>query len=205
MLPSHYRSSGGTDADAAASRRAGALLEARKKYGNKNNPQPLGLILLTASCCLVLLFQVCWGLTRPCKRLFVKRCLLGANPAGLAAAATRCHCIMPPLSPCLQLLSCCIPFLAQLWLSGSSSSGRTNGTLADGVTPSQRRVLAAARRGAGAHLGAASRNEARQFPAPHLRNLVLVACHSVYTGLDFTNSEEKSSWFLLDYQKVRLV
>lgn len=59
MLPSHYRSSGGTDADAAATRRAGALLEARKKYGNKNNPQPLGLILLTASCCLVLLFQVC--------------------------------------------------------------------------------------------------------------------------------------------------
>jgi hypothetical protein len=42
----------------------------------------------------------------------------------------------------------------------------------------------------------------KSFPAPHLRNLVLVACHSVYTGLDFRNSEEESSWFLLSYQKV---
>lgn len=95
------------------------------------------------------------------------------------------------------------PLLAQLWLSGSSSSGRPGSTQPDGVTAQQRRVLAAARRGAGVlHLGAASRGEVRQFPAPHLRNLVLVACHSVYTGLDFTHSEEKSSWFLLDYQKV---
>ncbi|KAL4420761.1 hypothetical protein ABPG75_010417 [Micractinium tetrahymenae] len=147
MLPSHFRSGGGTDADPAASRRAGALLEARKKYGSKNNPPPLGLIILTASCCLVLLFQ--------------------------------------------------------LWLGGSSSRRRPSGALLDGVTPSQRRVLAAARRGAGAaHLGAASRGEARQFPAPQLRNLVLVACHSVYTGLDYTHADEKSSWFLLDYQKV---
>lgn len=101
------------------------------------------------------------------------------------------------------LLRLRVRLCAQLWLSGSSSGGRASGALLDGVTPSQRRVLAAARRGAGVpHLGAASRSEARQFPAPHLRNLVLVACHSVYTGLDFTNSEERSSWFLLDYQKV---
>jgi hypothetical protein len=41
----------------------------------------------------------------------------------------------------------------------------------------------------------------RRFPAPHLRSLVLVACHSVYTGLDFKHPEDASSWLLLDYQK----
>lgn len=39
------------------------------------------------------------------------------------------------------------------------------------------------------------------FPAPHLRTLVLVACHSVYTGLDYAHPDAGSSWFLLDYQK----
>lgn len=43
---------------------------------------------------------------------------------------------------------------------------------------------------------------ARHFPASHLRSLVLVACHSVYTGLDFSHPEDQSSWLLLDYQKV---
>lgn len=35
--------------------------------------------------------------------------------------------------------------------------------------------------------------------------MVQVACHSVYTGLGLQEgaAEEKSSWFLLDYQKVR--
>lgn len=42
----------------------------------------------------------------------------------------------------------------------------------------------------------------RRFPAAHLHTLVLVACHSVYTGLDFTHPEDQSSWYLLDYQKV---
>ena len=42
----------------------------------------------------------------------------------------------------------------------------------------------------------------RKFPAPHLKSLVLVACHSVYTGLDFSHPEDSSSWYLLDYQKV---
>jgi len=42
----------------------------------------------------------------------------------------------------------------------------------------------------------------RTFPAPQLTSLVLVACHSVYTGLDFTHPEDASSWLLLDYQKV---
>ena len=41
-----------------------------------------------------------------------------------------------------------------------------------------------------------------RFPASHLRRLVLVACHSVYIGLDFTHVEDMSSWALLDYQKV---
>lgn len=63
------------------------------------------------------------------------------------------------------------------------------------MTNTQRRALAGTRRGGA---GAA----ARTYPVPHLRNLVLVACHSVYTGLDFHNTEEKSSWYLLDYQKV---
>lgn len=42
----------------------------------------------------------------------------------------------------------------------------------------------------------------RKFPAPHLTSLILVACHSVYTGLDFNHPEDSSSWYLLDYQKI---
>ena len=38
-------------------------------------------------------------------------------------------------------------------------------------------------------------------PLAHLTSLVLVACHSVYTGLDFQNPEDASAWALLDYQK----
>ncbi len=82
------------------------------------------------------------------------------------------------------------------------SSGAA-GASADGMTATQRRALAAAR--AGGRRGSGGRDgtlAAREFPAPHLRNLVLVACHSVYTGLDFHTAEEKSSWYLLDYQKV---
>ncbi len=40
-------------------------------------------------------------------------------------------------------------------------------------------------------------------PAANLRNLVLVAGHSVFVGLDFQQAENISSWYLLDYQKVR--
>ena len=46
-----------------------------------------------------------------------------------------------------------------------------------------------------------SSKQRRRFPAAHLHTLVLVACHSVYTGLDFTHPEDQSSWYLLDYQK----
>lgn len=92
----------------------------------------------------------------------------------------------------------------QLWstVSGGASGGRGEqpGGGSGGITPSQQRALARAR-GEGAHGGSRAEGP-RRFPAPHLRNLVLVACHSVYTGLDFRHSEEKSSWFLLDYQKV---
>lgn len=40
-------------------------------------------------------------------------------------------------------------------------------------------------------------------PARHLRNLVLVAGHAVYVGLDFLQAQSEASWFLEDYQKVR--
>ena len=61
------------------------------------------------------------------------------------------------------------------------------------------------RRELGGRGGRGGAGRGRAFPAPHLRNLVLVACHSVYTGLDFRNSEEQSSWFLLEYQKASWV
>jgi hypothetical protein len=44
--------------------------------------------------------------------------------------------------------------------------------------------------------------KSRYFPAKRLQNLIIVACHSVYRGLDFKHPEEQSSWLLLDYQKV---
>ncbi|GAB4816506.1 hypothetical protein N2152v2_003552 [Parachlorella kessleri] len=56
--------------------------------------------------------------------------------------------------------------------------------------------------GGGRRLGQHRAALPEAFPAPHLRNLILVACHSVYTGLDFRHMEEDSSWFLLEYQKV---
>ena len=40
------------------------------------------------------------------------------------------------------------------------------------------------------------------FPLPHLQSLVIVACHSVYIGTDFSHPEDQSSWALLDYQKL---
>jgi hypothetical protein len=47
-----------------------------------------------------------------------------------------------------------------------------------------------------------NRQSTRYFPAKRLQNLVIVACHSVYRGLDFKHPESQSSWLLLDYQKV---
>ena len=38
-------------------------------------------------------------------------------------------------------------------------------------------------------------------PLSHLKSLVLVACHSVYTGLRFDDPEDTSAWALLEYQK----
>lgn len=39
-------------------------------------------------------------------------------------------------------------------------------------------------------------------PAPNLRNLVLVACHAVFVGSDYSKAEDPDAWLLLDYQKV---
>jgi len=38
---------------------------------------------------------------------------------------------------------------------------------------------------------------------PKLRNLVLVACHAVFIGSDYSKAEDQDAWLLLDYQKVQ--
>jgi hypothetical protein len=42
----------------------------------------------------------------------------------------------------------------------------------------------------------------RRASLSSLQVLVLVACHAVFTGHDYTRHQEFDSWFLLDYQKV---
>ncbi|KAL4857565.1 U2 small nuclear ribonucleoprotein B'' [Chlorella vulgaris] len=108
--------------------------------------------------------------------------------------------VLPPFRRRHAPLTCCrhwnLPPPLQLWYS-STGSQQDSGYAAGSGTSSQRRALAVTRRGgAGFRAG-------RNFPAPQLKNLVLVACHSVYTGLGLQEgaAEEKSSWFLLDYQK----
>lgn len=44
-------------------------------------------------------------------------------------------------------------------------------------------------------------SRARKFPVSNLSTLILVAGHSVYTGLDYHDAQGSSSWYLLDYQK----
>lgn len=46
---------------------------------------------------------------------------------------------------------------------------------------------------------------ADKHPLPHLTNLVVVAAHAVFTGFDFTKSEDPGNWFLLSYQRVSLL
>ena len=54
----------------------------------------------------------------------------------------------------------------------------------------------------GTRKGLLKKIEQRQsFPVPHLKSLVLVACHSVYKGTDYSHPEDTSSWSLLEYQK----
>ncbi|PNW87273.1 hypothetical protein CHLRE_02g116000v5 [Chlamydomonas reinhardtii] len=40
------------------------------------------------------------------------------------------------------------------------------------------------------------------IPAASLKNLVLVAGHAVYTGVDYSEANKEASWFLKEYQKV---
>ncbi|KAG2489727.1 hypothetical protein HYH03_011834 [Edaphochlamys debaryana] len=45
--------------------------------------------------------------------------------------------------------------------------------------------------------------QAKTFiPAASLKNLVLVAGHAVYTGVDYAEANKESSWFLEEYQRV---
>ena len=46
---------------------------------------------------------------------------------------------------------------------------------------------------------------AEKHPLPHMTNLVVVAAHAVFTGFDFTQSEDPANWYLLDYQRVGLL
>jgi hypothetical protein len=41
-----------------------------------------------------------------------------------------------------------------------------------------------------------------ELPAAGLRNLVLVAGHAVFTGVDFHAADQESSWFLEEYQQI---
>ena len=44
-----------------------------------------------------------------------------------------------------------------------------------------------------------------KHPLPKLRNMVLVACHAVFIGKDYSKAEDQDAWLLMDYQKVRKV
>ena len=44
-----------------------------------------------------------------------------------------------------------------------------------------------------------------KHPVPKLRNMVLVACHAVFIGRDYSKAEDQDAWLLMDYQKVRKV
>lgn len=41
-----------------------------------------------------------------------------------------------------------------------------------------------------------------KHPVPKLRNMVLVACHAVFIGRDYSKAEDQDAWLLMDYQKV---
>jgi len=86
-------------------------------------------------------------------------------------------------SACQVFLLLCV--LLPLWLLVSDKV-----TLPAGLRPPfyNRKVLGAA--------------TAVPLPASYLRNLVLVAGHAVYVGVDFHEATKESSWFLEDYQKV---
>lgn len=189
MLPTYGLTSGATDADNA---RHGPLMTVRKAQAG-SGPPATGLIFLTAACCVMLVFQArCSAIGRR-----VPSCTGRLLPRGG-------RCVPPPLPPTRRPAAptntLATSLALQLWFSntGARQGGQYD---ADGMSSGQRRALAAARR-AGSGTALHRKGQERSFPVSHLRNLVLVACHSVYTGLDFHESEEKSSWFLLDYQKV---
>lgn len=91
----------------------------------------------------------------------------------------------------LALLAMATLFLAEVSFRYIFTTG---GSFGSSAAQAQARGGSIARRGT-------RRELADLFPSPQLRSLVMVACHSVYTGLDFTHPEDTSSWFLLDYQR----
>lgn len=40
-----------------------------------------------------------------------------------------------------------------------------------------------------------------KHPFPELTHLVVVACHAVFVGFDYTKTDDPANWYLLEYQK----
>ena len=106
----------------------------------------------------------------------------------------------------LALLVICF-ILFQLWHGITNASLRWNSPDSNGLN--QQTSLLHRNSGQRRSSSSSSRKQLdklskshQYFPAKHLQNLIIVACHSVYRGLDFKHPEEQSSWLLLDYQKV---
>jgi len=87
--------------------------------------------------------------------------------------------------------------IAAFAFGGATSAAATAARSGGGATAAADAAAAAADAAAADEQAAGPRT----FPAPHLRNLVLVACHAVYTGVDFHLADRESSWFLEPYQR----
>lgn len=118
-----------------------------------------------------------------------KYALRGGGGHNSALAWLRASSSSSPRAAALAALLVCALVTAAFQLGASAALGRGRGG------------------GGGATAGAASASSAASdpttsFPAPSLQNLVLVAGHAVYTGVDFHLAAREDSWFLEPYQRV---
>lgn len=202
MLPTYRTTGGFTDASSPLFTRLGALPTTKQRR------RLLRSLPLAALCSAILIlgYEVGRRAKNSLEPSAGRPKVLPERCGERACAALRCagsHACPPAATPRARRAAPAAPRL-QAWYATTSMASLNV------QHHSQQQQQQHAWQGASAaalgrrQLGQAGRARRRTFPAPHLRNLVLVACHSVYTGLDFRNSEEQSSWFLLDYQKVGL-